>query len=149
VDAVLPDLLPDSLEVGVVVVNAGTLLGRGISFPPRVGGDGRVAWSEGEQNIREAIQVILETELSERLRLPRFGGGLESLLFDPNTTATRTEVQDRIVKALAAWEPRVTVGSVRVDEDPDDPEAAVATIEYSLVATQAPARTTLRVPLAG
>jgi uncharacterized protein len=130
-------------------MNAGALLGQGISFPPRVGGDGRVAWSVGEQNIRESIQVILETELRERLRLPQFGGGLEGLLFDPNTTATRTEVQDRIVRALAAWEPRIAVHSVTVEEDPGDPESAVATIDYSLVATQSPARATIAVPLAG
>ena len=44
-------------------VKAGRSLGRGISFPPRVGPDGRLAWSAGEQNIREAIRVILMTEL--------------------------------------------------------------------------------------
>ena len=130
-------------------MNPGALLGQGISFPPRVGGDGRVAWSVGEPNIRESIQVILETELRERLRLPQFGGGLEGLLFDPNTTATRTEVQDRILKALDAWEPRIAVQSVHVEEDPGDPESAVATIDYSLVATQSPARATIAVSLAG
>jgi hypothetical protein len=149
VAAVLQDLLPDPAEVGVVVVNAGALLGRGISFPPRVGGDGRVAWSEGEQNIREAIQVILETELRERLRLPQFGGGLERLLFDPNTTATHREVRDRIMGALAAWEPRIAVQSVQVEDDPDDPEAAIATIEYGLVATGAPGHAALSIPLGG
>ena len=130
-------------------MDAGRLLGRGISFPPRVGADGRIVWSEAEQNIREAIQVVLKTELDERLRLPEFGAGLGRFLFEPNTTATRHLLQDRIVRALAAWEPRVTVESVQVDEDLDDGEAAVATIEYRLVATQARERVTLSVALAG
>ena len=56
-------------------MDAGRLFGRGISFPPRVGPDGRVAWSEGEVNVREAIRIILMTEPRERLRLPEFGGG--------------------------------------------------------------------------
>ena len=29
-------------------MDAGRIFGRGIAFPPRVGADGRVAWSEGE-----------------------------------------------------------------------------------------------------
>ena len=118
-------------------MDAGRILGRGISFPPRVGPDGRVAWSEGEPNIRESVQVILRTDLRERLRLPEFGGSLGQFLFEPNTTATRRELQDRIAKALATWEPRIVVESISVVEAPDDPEAALATIQYKLVATQA------------
>jgi phage baseplate assembly protein W len=56
-------------------------------------------------------------------------------------------LQDRITRALVAWEPRITVEHVEVEEDPADPEAAVATIEYRLVATQARERVTLSVPL--
>ena len=58
------------------MIDAGKLFGRGISFPPRVGPDGRVAWSEGEVNVRESIRVILMTEQPERLRAPNFGGSL-------------------------------------------------------------------------
>jgi phage baseplate assembly protein W len=130
-------------------VDAGLLLGRGISFPPRVGADGRVAWSEGEQNVRESVEVVLKTELRERLRLPEFGGGLRRFLFEPNTTTTRRQIQDRIVKSLTVWEPRISVESVSVDADAHDPEAAVATIVYRLVATQAQERVSLAVVLAG
>lgn len=128
-------------------MDAGTLIGRGISFPPRVGRDGRIAWSEGNDNVREAIRVILMTEQRERLMLPSFGGGLNTFLFEPNTTATRHRIQDRIEKALAEWEPRIFVESVTVDEDPGDPQAALATITYRLVATQSRERVTLNVAL--
>jgi phage baseplate assembly protein W len=131
------------------MTDPGAILGRGISFPPRVGADGRVAWSEGEANIREAIQVILRTAPGERLRLGRFGAGLDRLLFEPNTTATRHQLGERIRDAVAEWEPRVTVQSVQVDADPADPESAVATVEYRLVATQAVARLSLSVALGG
>ncbi len=50
-----------------------------------------------------------------------------------------TSSRSRIVRALAAWEPRIAVEAVDVEADPDDPEAAIATIRYTLVATQAPA----------
>ena len=44
-------------------MDAGRLFGRGISFPPRVGENGRMAWSEGDDNVREAIYIILMTQL--------------------------------------------------------------------------------------
>jgi Bacteriophage baseplate protein W len=127
--------------------NAGKIFGKGISFPPRVGADGRVAWSEGETNVRESIRVILMTEQPERLRAPSFGGSLGRYLFEPNTVATRRSIQDRITKELAQWEPRISVESVNVDADKDDPTAAVATITYKLIATQAVERVSLSVTL--
>ena len=127
----------------------GRLLGRGISFPPRVGPDGRVSWSSGEESVRESIRIILMTEQPERLRTPSFGGSLGRFLFEPNTVTTRRSIQDRITRELAQWEPRIHVESVDVTADPDDPQAAVAGITYKLVATQARESVSLTVTLAG
>jgi phage baseplate assembly protein W len=129
--------------------DAGALLGRGIGFPPRIGPDGRLAWSAGEENVRDAIRVILSTDRSERLRTPDFGAGLARFLFEPNTVATRHQVGERITRALAAWEPRIAVEAVDVDQDAEDADAAIATIRYRLVATQAAERLTIAVTLAG
>ncbi len=131
------------------MIDAGRLFGRGISFPPRVGPDGRVAWSEGEANVREAIRIILMTEQNERLRLPEFGGSLTRFLFEPNNVTTRHLIGERIKVALEDWEPRIRVESVTIEPDPVDPQAAVATITYKLVATQARERVSLSVTLAG
>jgi phage baseplate assembly protein W len=109
-------------------VDKGKLFGRGISFPPRVV-DGRIAWSEGEVNVRESA-------------------GLGSFLFEPNTVTTRHLIADRIAKAVTQWEPRVVVEQVMVDPDPDDPHGAIATLTYKLVATQARERVQLNVTLA-
>lgn len=130
-------------------MDAGKIFGRGISFPPRVGPDGRVAWSKGEVNIREAIRIILLTEQRERIVLPEFGGSLGQFLFEPNTVTTRHQIKDRIAKALARWEPRIRVETVDVAPDPEDPQAAVTTITYKLIATQVRERVSLNVSLAG
>lgn len=118
-------------------MDVGRIFGRGISFPPRIGPDGRVSWSEGETNVRESIRVILMTEQPERLRTPNFGGSLGRYLFEPNTLATRRSIEDRITRELALWEPRIQVEEVTVDPDQADPLAAVAVITYKLIATQA------------
>ena len=105
-----------------------------------------MVWSEGEQSIRESIRVILMTN-KERVRLPEFGGGLITFLFEPNTVTTRHLMEERIKSALKKWEPRIVVESVRVQEDPEDRAAAIATVNYKLVATQAHERVTLSVTL--
>jgi uncharacterized protein len=130
------------------MLDAGQIFGRGISFPFRIGLDGRVAWSEGEINVRESIQVILLTGLNERVRLPAFGGNLSIYLFEPNTVSTRHSMQDRITKALEQWEPRILVQEVDVEPDPSDAQAAIATIMYKLVATQSLERVSLNVTFA-
>lgn len=123
------------------------VLGRSLSFPPRVGADGRFVWSEGEANIRESIAVILKTDPGERLGVPEFGAGLGKFLFEPNNAATHTRIQDAIATALARWERRVKVESVDVAADAADGESALATITYRLVATDARERISLSVPL--
>lgn len=130
-------------------MNPGFTFGRGISFPPRVGADGRLAWSEGENNVRESIRVILMTEQRERVMLAEFGTGMTRLLFEPNTAATRQLIRDQMTKALRQWEPRIAVETIDVEADPQDREAAIATITYKLVATRVRERLSLRVTLAG
>ena len=129
--------------------NEATLIGRGISFPPRIGPDGRLAYSTGADNVRESIRVILTTDRQERIMLPQFGGGLTRYLFQPNTPATHRLIQESITQSLARWEPRVELESVRVAADPDDNRAAVATLHYRVRATGLADRTSISVQLAG
>jgi phage baseplate assembly protein W len=107
-----------------------------------------VAWSEGEANIREAIRIILATDRDERLRRPDFGAGLGRFLFEPNIATTHSQLEQEISQALAEWEPRIAVETVDAQADPEDPEAAIATITYKLVATQAAETLKLAVALA-
>jgi phage baseplate assembly protein W len=127
----------------------GNVLGRGIAFPPRVGPDGRIAWSEGETNIREAIRIVLMTTPGERIRRSAFGAGLEQFLYEPNTTTTRRSIEDRITRAITAWEPRVSLEAVDVDEDPIDPAAATATVTFRIVATGVIERVSASISLGG
>jgi phage baseplate assembly protein W len=113
------------------------IFGQGLSFPPRVGADGRLAWSEGESNVRESIRVLLLTEPDERLMRPEFGCGLRRFLFEPNTVTTRTLIREAVTNAIKVWEPRVAVEGVTVESDAEDPRLVAVEIRFRLVATQA------------
>ena len=132
-----------------ITYDPGKIFGRGLGFPPRVGPDGRVAWSEGEANVRDCLRILLLTEPRERMRLPDFGGGLTRFLFEPNTPATHQRIQETIEDNIIRWEPRVQIDTVTVEADPEDAQGAVATIAYRLVATQTLERVTLALTLKG
>lgn len=123
------------------------LFGQGLGFPPRVGADGRLSWSEGEANVRESIRLILLTEPGERLMREEFGCGLRRFLFEPNTVTTRQLIRERITKAIGRWEPRVTVDEVAVEPDAGNPRLVSVNILFRLVATQAIGRMGLTLQL--
>ncbi|GAB4525708.1 MAG: GPW/gp25 family protein [Anaerolineae bacterium] len=112
------------------------LYGRSLGFPPRVGADGRMVWSEGETNVRESMQIILQTRPGERLLLPEFGCRLEQYLFEPNTISTLRLIQEEVKQAINRWEPRVRLDDIVVEVNPQDVRVVDITIYYTLVATQ-------------
>lgn len=128
-------------------MNAPTM-GQGISWPPRIDGDGRLRLSADADNVREAIQVILLTAPGERVRLPEFGAGLGRFLFEPNIPATHIAIARCISQSLLRWEPRIRVAQVEVVADPGDSQAALATISYRLVGTGQPATLNFTIPVA-
>lgn len=126
-----------------------SIFGKGISFPPRLDGYGRWAWSEGETNIRESIAVILKTNQRERIALPAFGAGLQRYLFEPNSVETHTQIIQDIDLALRKYEPRIALEDVDVAADPQSPQTAIATITYKLVASGLREKISVNVPLGG
>ena len=94
-------------------VQAQDFLGAGWVFPVTVDA-GDIATAAYEEDVRQAILVILGTEPGERIMRPDFGAGLRSLTFEPVTTATAALVRHRVETALLAQEPRIDVVSVTV-----------------------------------
>lgn len=129
------------------MLDEGKIFGRGINFPPKINANGRWAWSSGAENIRQSIQIILQTEPLERLMLPNFGSGLKKMLFQPNTVETHSLIEELITRALARWERRIKVSSVAVSPDPNEKNTAWITLRYKLVANQASEQIQLRVQL--
>ncbi|HUB31538.1 MAG TPA: GPW/gp25 family protein [Bryobacteraceae bacterium] len=130
-------------------IDEGQIFGRGVAFPPHLDVTGQWASSVGAQNVRESIQILLLTRLGERLMYPSYGSSLRTYLFAPNNPATRKSVEDEITRALQQWEPRVKLDSVSVAPDPSDAQAAIATVQYRLVANQLPNQITLTLQLQG
>ncbi|WP_285711037.1 GPW/gp25 family protein [Erythrobacter oryzae] len=112
-----------------------SIFGKSIGFPFRIDGAGRIGWSDGEENVRESIAVILRTDRLERIALPDFGAGLQRWLFAPNTPDTHARIAHAVEQALRRWEPRIALEEVTVAASPDNSTQAIATITYRLVAS--------------
>lgn len=90
-------------------------LGRGWKFPVGVNPvTGRIAMSEYEQDIREAIWIILSTARGERLMRPDFGCGIHDLVFDTISRATLGVFESRVREAILEWEPRVELTALDI-----------------------------------
>jgi phage baseplate assembly protein W len=97
--------------------DAGVFLGTGWAFPVALTASGDLGLVSEQEDIRQAIMLILETEPYERAMRPEFGAGLRALAFEPLDTTTLALARHRVETALVQWEPRidqiqVSVGSV-------------------------------------
>ena len=99
---------------------------------------GRLDWPGAEQSVREGIRVILSTRPGEQLMRADFGAGLDRLLHEPNTLATRRRISDLVRDALGRWERRILLDGVEVWEVPDRPSDVRVEIAYRLARNGAP-----------
>jgi Bacteriophage baseplate protein W len=88
-------------------------LGVGWAFPPRVEA-GDVALTAYDEDVRQAVLLLLRTEPGERVMRPTYGAGLRSLAFEPLTTTTAALVRHRVETALVLFEPRIDSVEVTV-----------------------------------
>jgi hypothetical protein len=93
-------------------------LGQGIAFPLRVNVQGSLQLSATTRSIEESIQIILRTQLGERVYRPDFGSRLSELTFAPMNTQTLLMLRLHVQEALTKWEPRIVLDDVRTDPDP-------------------------------
>jgi len=108
-------------------------LGVGVAFPVSAA-QGEIATAAYEEDVRQAILIILQTNRDERVMRPDFGAGLRDFVFEPVNTTTMARVKTRVQEALIDWEPRIDVKSVEVSTS-DPLNKLLIDIAYSVRAT--------------
>ncbi|MEY9697570.1 phage baseplate assembly protein W [Bradyrhizobium diazoefficiens] len=96
------------------VASSKSFLGVGWNFPLAVTATGQAAMAAYEEDVRQAILIILQTNNGERLMRPTFGAGLNSFVFEPINPTSMAALQTRVQNALIDWEPRIDVVAVSV-----------------------------------
>lgn len=113
---------------------ARSYLGVGWAFPVRPV-NGRLTFARYEDDVEQAIQVILLTAQGERVMLGSFGAGMREQLFEPNSEATRARIAELVRRALTDWEPRIQLERVEVTEGEEAPNLVLIHVDYVVVAT--------------
>jgi phage baseplate assembly protein W len=112
-------------------------LGSGWKFPPKLDSRGRIELAHQEQDVEEAIRIILSTQKGERPMRPEFGSDLFSLQFAPNDAGTAGLARRYAQEALEMWEPRIEVRDVVAAPDRSHPERLLINVTYRIRATNA------------
>jgi len=110
-------------------------IGRGWAFPVAVDPDGGIRLCSGTEEIEGAIRMIISTPPGERLMRPEFGCAIWDLLFAPVEPNTLGAMEHATRAALARWEPRIEVESVRAVPDEADPSRVQINVSYLIKAT--------------
>jgi phage baseplate assembly protein W len=110
-------------------------LGSGWKFPPRLDNRGQIEVVHEEQDVEEAIKLILMTRKGERPMRPEFGCEIHDLVFAPNDPSTTGLARRYVQEALGMWEPRIDVLDVRTAPGRGDGSAIVLDIRYHVIAT--------------
>jgi phage baseplate assembly protein W len=127
---VVPVAQPDAIAGA-----ARAFLGVGWAFPPRLEPGGRIAESVYEQDVREAIRIVLGTNPGERVMRPDFGAGLNTFVFEPVNPTTLARVETRVRDSLITWEPRIDVLAVVVRPQGSPPSTLLIDMSYRVRAT--------------
>jgi phage baseplate assembly protein W len=110
-------------------------IGRGWAFPLRVDQTGGIALVSREQEIEEAIRLILGTSPGERPMRPQFGCRIHEFLFASADGETANSISDEVRAALRRWEPRIDVSDVQVTIDAKNLALLYIDVAYSIKAT--------------
>ena len=93
-------------------------LGVGWAYPPTTDASGDVSVAAYDEDVRQAVWIILGTARGERVMRPEFGAGLRALTFEPINTTTLALARHYTEEALVTWEPRIDNITVDVRADP-------------------------------
>ena len=98
--------------------DAKAFLGVGWAFPVALDPSQEVSVTKYEDDVRQAIWIILGTAQGERVMRPDFGAGLHALVFEPINSTTKALLRQRVEQALTLWEPRIDSVTVQVSAQP-------------------------------
>lgn len=105
-------------------------IGIGWSFPPSFK-NGNAEMVSSNQEIRQALEIILMTVQGERFLRPDFGVGLREYQFSSMSPAVRLHLQELIKEEIRTQEKRVNVENVEISDVDNLEGKFVITVIYS------------------
>ena len=112
-------------------------LGTGWAFPPTFSKvEKSVEMVSGLDDIKESLEIILSTQIGERILQPEFGADLSSYVFESMNVMNQVKIKDMIFNAIYMFEPRIKPDDV-VMTDMLREGKIILDIQYTVKATNA------------
>lgn len=112
-----------------------SFLGVGWKFPVQTSSDHMIQMSSYEEDIKEAIRIILQTAKGDRVMRPGFGCGIKDFVFASLNTSELHRMESSVREDLTLWEPRIQLTNVTVLPDDTDLGKVFINIDYTVRAT--------------
>lgn len=117
-------------------MNGKEFLGRGLKFPLQVDPrTGKLAMSDQEEDIREAIGIILRTGKGERVMRPDFGANTMDYAFAPVSSSMTNSIAYELRLILLEQEPRIRDVEIQCEQLDQHSGAVVIHIGYTVRST--------------
>lgn len=117
-------------------MNGKEFLGRGLKFPLQVDPrTGKLAMVDQEEDIREAIGIILRTGQGERVMRPEFGARTMDYAFAPASSSMTHSIAHDLHILLLEQEPRIRDVEVRCERLDRQDGAVVIEVDYTVRST--------------
>lgn len=110
-------------------------LGTGWGFPPNFDKYKKsVVMISDEEDIRSSLEILLSTDIGERIMQPTYGCDLKRLLFEPLDTSLKAYIRDLIETAILYYEPRIQLDDISLETKPNQGLIEI-TLEYTVRTT--------------
>ena len=111
-------------------------LGQGVKFPLQVDPrTGKFAMVSQEEDIREAIGIILNTVQGERVMRPEFGSDVMEYVFAPSSSTNRQSLVRAVEEQLQYQEPRIKDVKAKCRESDQLTGSLVVEVSYTVRST--------------
>ncbi len=112
-----------------------SVLGTGWSFPPEFSqASNSIVLVDDEKDIRQSLEILLSTQLGERVMRPDYGCDLSPYVFETINPSIRAQIKNIVERAILYHEPRIKVNNIELIVTDEDGTINIE-IEYTINAS--------------
>lgn len=107
-------------------------LGQGVKYPIEIDSNGVLQLESGNDLIKQAIRILLDTPVGSSFVNPGFGSEIKSLIGEPNDSILEELLHFFIGDAIEKWEKRVNYLGTKFNKSETEPARINCEVFYNI-----------------
>ncbi len=113
-----------------------SFLGTGWSFPPYFDKASKtLEMVSDEEDIKQSLEILLTTQLGERVMTPEYGASMKPMIFEPLSANLKTFMTEMVRKAIVRYEPRIKLNSIEMNDSGELEGRVLIEVLFTIKAT--------------